>query len=76
MGTSLVFPDTLLADFNKYAPFPASLGILDSIPKVVLISQRVQAFGLYEKGELIRWGLSKLRKAVYSHTQWLTLRKL
>lgn len=56
VGTKLVFPDTILSDFNKYAPFPKSLEILDSIPKVVLISQRVQAFGLYEKGELIRWG--------------------
>lgn len=56
VGTKLVFPDTILSDFNKYAPFPASLEILDSIPKVVVISQRVQAFGLYEEGELIRWG--------------------
>lgn len=55
-GTTLIIPDTLLSDFNKYAPFPESLKTFDSIPKVVLISQRVQAFGLYEKGELIRWG--------------------
>lgn len=55
-GTQLVVPDTLLNDFLKYAPFPENLKVLDSIPKTILIAQRIQAFALYENGQLIRWG--------------------
>lgn len=55
-GSQIVIPDTLLADFNLYSPFPKSLSLLDSIPKSVLISQRVQAFALYEGSRLIKWG--------------------
>lgn len=55
-GSNLVIPDTLLTDFNFYSPFPKMLPLLDSIPKSVLISQRVQAFALYEGSRLIKWG--------------------
>lgn len=55
-GSNLLIPDTLLTDFNMYSPFPQLLSILDSIPKSVLISQRVQAFALYEGSRLIKWG--------------------
>lgn len=55
-GTPMVIPDTLSLNFNDYAPFPAKLEILDSIPKTVLINQRVQGFALYENGNLVKWG--------------------
>jgi len=55
-GTKLVIPDSLVSDFNKYAPFPSVLNPLDSIGKTVVISQRIQAFALYENGNLLRWG--------------------
>ncbi|HSI68742.1 MAG TPA: L,D-transpeptidase [Gillisia sp.] len=55
-GSKLVMPDTLLVNFNVYAPFPWELEILMPIPKTLLISRRVQAFALYECGRLIRWG--------------------
>lgn len=55
-GLNLLIPDTLFNDINRYSPFPEVLNILDSIPKVVLISQRIQGFALYEKGELLKWG--------------------
>lgn len=55
-GTRLVIPDTLIEDFLKYSPFPENLAYLDSIPKTVLIAQRIQAFALYENGLLIHWG--------------------
>lgn len=56
IGSKLVIPDTLVHDLLKYSPFPETLEILDSIPKTVLISQRIQGFGLYENGKLIKWG--------------------
>lgn len=55
-GDKLVIPDTLTTNFLDYSPFPQSLEMLDSIPKTVLISRRVQGFGLYENGRLLRWG--------------------
>lgn len=56
VGAKLVIPDTLVNDLIKYSPFPENLEIFDSIPKTVLISQRIQGFGLYENGKLIKWG--------------------
>ena len=55
-GDRLVIPDTLTGNFLDYAPFPEELGLLDSIPKTVLISRRIQAFAIYEGGKLKRWG--------------------
>lgn len=55
-GDLLIIPDTLTANFLDYSPFPARFEMLDSIPKVVLISRRVQGFALYEHGELKHWG--------------------
>lgn len=56
VGSKLVIPDTLVIDLMKYSPFPENLEILDSIPKTILIAQRIQGFALYEKGKLIKWG--------------------
>jgi hypothetical protein len=55
-GRVLVMPDSLVADKLLYAPYPDSLAGFDSIPKLVLISRRVQAFAIYENGWLVRWG--------------------
>lgn len=55
-GDKIIIPDTLTEDFLDYSPFPKHFEMLDSIPKTVLISRRVQGFALYEKGNLVRWG--------------------
>ena len=51
----LVVPDSV-GDEMSYAPFPALLATLDRIPKVIVVSERVQAFGAYQNGRLVRWG--------------------
>ena len=55
-GDKLVIPDTLTDNFLDYSPFPGHFEMLDSIPKAVLISRRIQGFALYENGKLLRWG--------------------
>ncbi|MCC8359096.1 L,D-transpeptidase [Salinimicrobium sediminilitoris] len=55
-GDKLVIPDTLTINFLDYSPFPQNFEMLDSIPKVVLISRRIQGFALYENGKLLKWG--------------------
>jgi hypothetical protein len=54
-GDSLVIPDASV-DLMNIAPFPVQLEIARNIPKLVLVSRRVQAFGAYESGRLVRWG--------------------
>lgn len=55
-GDVLVIPDSLVNDLLVYSPFPKELPLLDSVPKAVLISQRIQGIALYEQGKLRRWG--------------------
>ncbi len=54
-GSSLVLSYDI-KDFMSLSPFPKDLKISKEIPKLLLISQRVQAFAVYENGELVRWG--------------------
>jgi hypothetical protein len=54
-GDSLIIPDAS-ADLMSIAPFPMQLEIARKIPKLVLVSRHVQAFGAYESGRLVRWG--------------------
>lgn len=52
---SLVLPPagrTLL----ELAPFPPALAAGASLPKLLLISARIQAFAAYDSGRLVRWG--------------------
>lgn len=52
----IIIPECAAEEFNNYSPFPENLQELQCVPKTVLINRRVQAFGLYEHGELIKWG--------------------
>ncbi len=53
---SLIIPDTFLFDRNVYSPFPDSLSELKNIKKLIIFSYRIQAFAVYEEGQLRRWG--------------------
>ena len=62
IGDSLCIPDTLPANFLLFSPFPKRLSILDSVPKILILSYPVQAFGAYEYGKLVRWGPTSMGK--------------
>ncbi len=53
--TSLVAPARPV-NVLDCSPFPQSLPEASTWPKLVLVSLRVQAFGAYESGQLVRWG--------------------
>ncbi len=61
-GDSLIVPesidagDTPAPDSLACSPFPPALAAADSVPKLLLIAIRVQAFAGYEYGQLVRWG--------------------
>lgn len=74
-GATLIIP-AVSADVMNLAPFPAELAIARSVPKLLLVSRRVQAFGAYESGRLVRWGPTSTGKkstptpAGLYHTNW------
>ena len=55
-GLKIIIPDTITENFQDYSPFPATFEMFGKIPKTIMISRRVQAFGLYEGEKLVRWG--------------------
>jgi hypothetical protein len=55
IGDSLMIPAPN-SDAMSVAPFPVNLEVARTIPKLVLVSRRVQAFGAYESGKLVHWG--------------------
>jgi len=54
-GDVLIVPRSGV-DLLSLAPFPNEIEAARSIAKLVLVSRRVQAFGAYESGRLVRWG--------------------
>lgn len=54
VGAKVIIPTVF--DEVVLSPFPVEYVEAESIPKLLVISQRVQAFGVYEKGVLVRWG--------------------
>jgi hypothetical protein len=52
---SMVIPDTFVADFNAYSPFPKTFPLIDSVEKLLLCSYPVQAVAAYDHGKLVRW---------------------
>lgn len=53
---TLVVPSFFDADFRVYSPFPREVKRAEALPKLVLFSYSMHAFGVYEQGKLVRWG--------------------
>jgi hypothetical protein len=43
-------------DLLTYSPFPKQWAAAESIAKVIVVHQAMQAFAAYERGQLVRWG--------------------
>ncbi|CAN5608311.1 L,D-transpeptidase [soil metagenome] len=56
-GDSLVVPTQFGLDFRAYSPFPRYYPGARELPKLVILDKHVQAFGAYEYGALVRWGI-------------------
>jgi lipoprotein-anchoring transpeptidase ErfK/SrfK len=74
-GVTLLIPEKI-DELNALSPFPDKLETGREIPKLILVSLRVQAFGAYEYGNLVRWGPTSTGKkatptpAGLYHTNW------
>lgn len=74
-GDTLVVPAP--ADsFDAFSPFPATIAGLDSCAKLLLVSNRVQAWAAYAAGVRVKWGAcctgrrTKPTPAGLYHTNW------
>lgn len=59
---TLIVPDKFQDDFLKYSPFPVQIALLKEVKKFVFFSYPIQAFAVYENGELKKWGPTSLGK--------------
>jgi lipoprotein-anchoring transpeptidase ErfK/SrfK len=73
---SLVVPDTFVTNRKYYSPFPIKVEKAFQIPKLIVVSQRIQAFAAYQLGNLILWGPTSTGKEETPtpnglfHTNW------
>lgn len=74
-GVTLLIPEQV-DELTNFSPFPDRVETVREIPKLLLVSRRVQAFGAYEFGRLVRWGPTSTGKkatptpAGLYHTNW------
>jgi L,D-transpeptidase-like protein len=54
-GDTLLIPEQL-TDLIALSPFPREFEMARDIPQLLVVSRRIQAFGAYEFGRLVRWG--------------------
>lgn len=59
---TLMIPDKFENDFLKYSPFPSHLDILNDVNKFVVFSYPIQAYAVYQKGNLVKWGPTSMGK--------------
>lgn len=57
---TLLIPDQFDDDFLAYSPFPYTLSSAKDMKKLAVFSYPIQAYGLYENGELVKWGPSSM----------------
>lgn len=60
-NTTITIPSEL-TDWSALSPFPSILDAAKDIPKLLLVSQRIQAIGAYENGTLVRWMVTSTGK--------------
>jgi hypothetical protein len=61
---TLIVPDKFQDDFLKYSPFPRQIALIKEVKKFVYFSYPIQAFAVYENGNLKKWGPTSMGKKV------------
>ena len=59
---TLMIPKKIEENFLAYSPFPAKMNILNDVKKMVIFSYPIQAYAVYENGNLQKWGPSSMGK--------------
>lgn len=53
VGDTLMIPDTVMVDLRAYSVFPYYYAAAADIPKIILVSNKMQSYACYEQGELV-----------------------
>jgi len=59
---TIIVPKVLKDDFMDYTPFPFQMDVLSEVPKFIIFSYPIQAYAVYENGDLIKWGPTNMGK--------------
>lgn len=59
---TLIVPNEFKPKFIDYSPFPRKLDNLAEVPKIVFFSYPIQAYSVYENGNLVKWGPTNMGK--------------
>jgi len=59
---TLVVPAKIEEDFLRYSPFPGHVTALENVKKFVFFSYPIQAYGVYEYGNIVKWGPTSMGK--------------
>ena len=59
---TLAVPDIFDHTLMAYSPFPKNIETLKEVKKMVFFSYPIQAYALYESGNLIKWGPTSMGK--------------
>lgn len=54
-GQVLILPDSS-SNLLTLSPFPSTINAASTIPKLMIVSNTIQAFSIYQSGTLVRWG--------------------
>lgn len=80
-GTELFVPARTV-ELLDLTPFPAFLPFVSEIPKLIVVSLRVQAFAAFENGRLVHWGATSTGRvdqatpATLYSTNWRSPRRV
>jgi len=55
VGDTLILPDSIVGDLRAYSVFPMKYRGAEKLPKLIIVSNRMQAYGCYENGRLVRF---------------------
>lgn len=53
VGDTLMIPDTVMEDRRAYSVFPYYYAAAADIPKIIVVSNKMQCYACYEQGELV-----------------------
>lgn len=59
---TLVIPTVFTGNLLDYSPFPSTLPLIKDVDKLFIFSYPIQAFAVYERGKLLRWGTTSMGK--------------
>lgn len=55
VGDTVIIPDAIVEDLRAYSVFPHRYPAAADIPKIILVSNKMQSYACYEHGKLVRF---------------------